>query len=140
MSDNEFVSFGEIGGPNELPEGGEGGGGGGGRIPFPPGEIAELPIDFQQLNPLVVEVVRLRNRMHSIETQLFTQAVRVRRRPNPAELPAEFGEGDIVVGGRIPRPEINELPAFNVAQLHQRIAGLEATIAVLAQRIEQLGG
>jgi hypothetical protein len=39
-----LASFG-IGGPNELPEGGEGGGGGGHWPGEFPGEIAELPVD-----------------------------------------------------------------------------------------------
>lgn len=53
----------------------------------------------------------------------------------PAELP-EGGEG----GGGIPRPggEIAELPAFDVVALQERIVGLEASLATLAQRVQAI--
>lgn len=61
-----MARFGVIGGPNELPEGGEGSGGGGIHIPFP-GEIAELPIDtiFQRFSEILTQFAALEVRLVS---------------------------------------------------------------------------
>jgi hypothetical protein len=59
------ISFG-IGGPNELPEGGEGGGGFGGFHGEFPGEIAEIPVDpnlFQRFSELATRLTAFETRV-----------------------------------------------------------------------------
>jgi len=62
-----LARFGGIGGPNELPEGGEGGGGGfPGRFPGEfPGEIAEIPVDsiFQRFAEIVARLAEFEVRI-----------------------------------------------------------------------------
>jgi hypothetical protein len=135
---------------NELPEGGEGGSG----FPWgrrPPG-VAELPwgpiwanrVARANSAPLVREILRLRNRLHQLETAQFLESLggRPSRRVaaaffNPAELP-EGGEGGggVVVGefrGELPA----ELPWFDrFAELETQVAQLAETVARL---IEQIG-
>ena len=64
-----------VGGPNELPEGGEGGGGGGWPGEFP-GEIAELPVDrvvFQQIADLEARFSAFEERVGAVLKRLEEQ-------------------------------------------------------------------
>ncbi len=62
-----------VGGPNELPEGGEGGGGGGGWHGEFPGEIAELPID----RTILQTIAELENRFTIFEAKVVATLERL---------------------------------------------------------------
>jgi hypothetical protein len=134
---------------NELPEGGEGGG----RLPsgHRPG-VAELPwgpiwanrVARSTAAPLVREILRLRARLHELETAQFLGSLGGRPRRaavaafyNPAELPEGGEGGGGVVFGEFPGELPAELPWFD------RFTALEAQVAQLvetvAQLVEQIG-
>lgn len=143
-----------VGGPNELPEGGEGGGGfhGGIHGEFPGENPAELPVDRfrnSSLTALVAEILATRNRVHELENQRIVDAVVGRQAVTrasaffrggiggPNELP-EGGEGGGGRGGRGEFPGENpaELPIdfTNLARLETRLTALETRL------VESLNG
>jgi hypothetical protein len=128
--------------PAEFPEGSDSGGTG--VIHRPGGEIAEYPTFSRvaRYEAILSEMVRVRARVASLEEQMLSGATRGYEPSQPNEYPeGSEGTGSViggVLGGHIPRPEINEYPIDLIGSLIERLSAIDAQLASLAERVNQV--
>jgi hypothetical protein len=125
--------------PAELPEGGEGGGSG--HIRFRPGvggpnELPPFVTAGLSSRYLIAEILNLRNRVHTLETNAVVMRLSGASSFLPNELP-EGGEGGGGTGIFHPPKEIAELPIDSIVTLVSQVASLSQRLATLETNLLQ---